>query len=145
MQRLEQSENRHEELSGSVSAATRPLLRQIESLQASLGEAQSAGERVERSLSERLQQATIQLAAAQERERTAAEQYMQVNKKCLCHVIQFRIKQEQQLFHTQFPYPCLISDMIQINVLLLLSRDITFNYSSFNRYFLPRFQARRPS
>ncbi len=33
MARLEQSENRHEELSGSVSAATRPLLRQIESLQ----------------------------------------------------------------------------------------------------------------
>jgi len=33
MSRLEQSENRHEELSGSVSAATRPLLRQIESLQ----------------------------------------------------------------------------------------------------------------
>jgi len=33
---------------------------------------------VERSLSERLQQATIQLAAAQERERTSAEQYMQV-------------------------------------------------------------------
>ena len=77
--RLEQSENRHEELSGSVSAATRPLLRQIESLQANLNETQTASERVERSLSERLQQASIQLAAAQERERTAAEQYMLVS------------------------------------------------------------------
>ncbi len=50
-------------------------------LQASLNEAQGASERVERSLSERLQQATIQLAAAQERERTAAEQYMQASSK----------------------------------------------------------------
>ena len=58
-ERLEQAENRHEELSGSVSAATRPLLRQIESLQASLTEAQSSSERVERSLSERLQQSAI--------------------------------------------------------------------------------------
>ncbi len=78
MARLAQSEDRHEELSASVSAATRPLLRQIESLQAGLNEAQAAGERVERSLSERLQQASVQLAAAQERERNAAEQYMQV-------------------------------------------------------------------
>ncbi|XP_059079993.1 LOW QUALITY PROTEIN: TATA element modulatory factor-like [Tigriopus californicus] len=81
MQRLEQSENRHEELSASVSAATRPLLRQIESLQASLNESQSSSERVERSLSDRLQQASIQLAAAQERERTASEQYMHLSSK----------------------------------------------------------------
>lgn len=38
--RLEQSENRHEEVSGCVSAATKPLLRQIASLQAGLSEAQ---------------------------------------------------------------------------------------------------------
>jgi chromosome segregation ATPase len=81
MARLEQSENRHEELSGSVSAATRPLLRQIASLQANLNEAQGASERVERSLSERLQHATIQLAAAQERERNASEQYMTMSGK----------------------------------------------------------------
>lgn len=55
-----------------------PFLILLSFLQASLNEAQSSSERVERSLSERLQQATIQLAAAQERERTAAEQYMQV-------------------------------------------------------------------
>ena len=33
--------SRHEELSGSLSSSTRPLLRQIESLQASLSEAQT--------------------------------------------------------------------------------------------------------
>ena len=58
-----------------MSAATRPLLRQIASLQSSLNEAQASGERVERSLNDRLQQASIQLSAAVERERTASEQY----------------------------------------------------------------------
>jgi chromosome segregation ATPase len=77
--RLEQSEKRNEDLSDSVSAATRPLLRQIASLQSSLNESQASSERVERSLNERLQQASIQLAAAVERERTAAEQYRQVS------------------------------------------------------------------
>ena len=77
--RLEASEKRNEDLSDSVSAATRPLLRQIASLQASLNEAQASGERVERSLNERLQQASIQLAAAVERERTASEQYRQAS------------------------------------------------------------------
>ena len=58
--------------------ATRPLLRQIESLQASLNETRSNSDRIELSLTERLQQTTLQLVAAQERERTAADQYRQV-------------------------------------------------------------------
>ena len=41
MTKLQESESRHEELSGSLSSSTRPLLRQIESLQASLSEAQT--------------------------------------------------------------------------------------------------------
>ena len=41
MMKLQESESRHEELSGSLSSSTRPLLRQIESLQASLSEAQT--------------------------------------------------------------------------------------------------------
>ena len=64
-----------------MSASTRPLLRQIESLQASLSEAQSNSDRAERSLTERLQQSTVQLASAQERERNAAEQYRQLSSK----------------------------------------------------------------
>ena len=59
--------------------ATRPLLRQIESLQASLNETRTNSDRIELSLTERLQQTTLQLAAAQERERTASDQYRQVN------------------------------------------------------------------
>merc|ERR1712037_496516 len=55
--------------------------RQIESLQASLSEAQTNSDRVEKSLSDRLQQATVQLAAAQERERNASEQYRQLSSK----------------------------------------------------------------
>ena len=38
-------------------------------------------DRVEKSLSDRLQQATVQLAAAQERERNASEQYRQLSSK----------------------------------------------------------------
>ena len=75
LRRLTDSETRHEELSGSVSTATRPLLRQIQSLQVSLKEAQSNSDRMERSMSERVQQTSLQLASVQERERTAAEQY----------------------------------------------------------------------
>ena len=64
-----------------MTASTRPLIRQIESYQASLSEAQSNSDRVERSLTERLQQSTVQLASAQERERNAAEQYRQLSSK----------------------------------------------------------------
>ena len=78
-QRLAMSDARHDELSGSVSTATRPLLRQIESLQLSLSEAQANADRAERGLGERLQQTTIQLASCQERERATAEQYRQVS------------------------------------------------------------------
>ena len=78
-QRLAMSDARHDELSGSVSTATRPLLRQIESLQLSLSEAQANADRAERGLGERLQQTTIQLASSQERERATAEQYRQVS------------------------------------------------------------------
>lgn len=75
MHKLALSEERHVELSGNVAASSRPLLRQIESLQASLNDSRSTADKVERSLAERLQQATLQLAATMERERNAAEQY----------------------------------------------------------------------
>ena len=50
-------------------------------MQASLSEAQTNSDRAERSLTERLQQTTVQLASAQERERNAAEQYRQISSK----------------------------------------------------------------
>merc|ERR1719481_2256109 len=73
--RLEQSDNRHEDLAESVGQATKPLLRQIETLQASLREVTSVQERVEQNMAERLQVATHSLAQVQERERSLQEQW----------------------------------------------------------------------
>lgn len=73
--RLEQSDNRHEDLAESVGQATKPLLRQIETLQASLREVTSVQERVEQNMAERLQVATHSLAQAQDRERSLQEQW----------------------------------------------------------------------
>ena len=79
--KLQESETRFESLNSSMSASTRPLLRQIEALQASLSEIQNNSERAEKSLTDRLNSNSVQLAAAQERERTAAEQYRQISSK----------------------------------------------------------------
>ncbi|CAB4065866.1 TMF1 [Lepeophtheirus salmonis] len=79
--RLEESENRLAELSSTVSAATLPLQRQIESLQTSLRETQSSSDKLEKTLNERLQYMTIQLGAAQERDRSVSEQYMNLSAK----------------------------------------------------------------
>merc|ERR1719158_1466878 len=73
--RSEQSDNRHEDLAESVGQATKPLLRQIETLQASLREVTSVQERVEQNMAERLQVATHSLAQVQERERSLQEQW----------------------------------------------------------------------
>merc|ERR1719369_2273428 len=79
--RLEQSDNRHEDLAESVGQATKPLLRQIETLQASLREVTSVQERVEQNMAERLQVATHSLAQAQDRERKAQEKWREVSGK----------------------------------------------------------------
>jgi len=75
MMRLEQSDARQEDLAESVGQATKPLLRQIETLQHSLREMTSVQERVEQSMVERLQVASHSLAQAQDRERTLQEQW----------------------------------------------------------------------
>ena len=67
--KLAESDRRQEEMSDCVGEATRPLLRQIETLQSSMREVRGVGEKVEQSLGERLQLATQSLAHAQERER----------------------------------------------------------------------------
>lgn len=53
-QRLQEAETRNQELSQSVTSATRPLLRQIENLQASLGGQAASWEKLEKSISDRL-------------------------------------------------------------------------------------------
>ncbi len=53
-QRLQEAETRNQELSQSVTSATRPLLRQIENLQASLGGQTASWEKLEKNISDRL-------------------------------------------------------------------------------------------
>lgn len=75
-QRLQEAENRNQELSQSVSSTTRPLLRQIENLQATLGSQTSSWETLEKNLSDRLGESQTLLAAAVERERAATEELL---------------------------------------------------------------------
>lgn len=73
-QRLQEAEARNQELSQSVTSATRPLLRQIENLQASLGGQTASWEKLEKNISDRLVEAQSQLAIAVEKERAATEE-----------------------------------------------------------------------
>ncbi|XP_068450724.1 TATA element modulatory factor [Clinocottus analis] len=77
-QRLQEAETRNQELSQSVTSATRPLLRQIENLQASLGGQTASWERLEENISDRLADAQAQLAVAVEKERSATEDLLSI-------------------------------------------------------------------
>ncbi|XP_068576377.1 TATA element modulatory factor [Cebidichthys violaceus] len=77
-QRIQEAETRNQELSQSVTSATRPLLRQIENLQASLGGQTASWEKLETSISDRLADAQAQLAVAVEKERSATEDLLSV-------------------------------------------------------------------
>ncbi|XP_046579108.1 LOW QUALITY PROTEIN: TATA element modulatory factor-like [Haliotis rubra] len=76
---LQEDEARTQELSHSVSSATRPLLRQIENLQANYTAQSTSWEKVERNITERLADAQSQLALAVEKERTVSEKLMEQN------------------------------------------------------------------
>uniref|UniRef100_A0A674NGC6 TATA element modulatory factor 1 n=1 Tax=Takifugu rubripes TaxID=31033 RepID=A0A674NGC6_TAKRU len=75
-QRLQEAETRNQELSQSVTSATRPLLRQIENLQASLGGQAASWEKLEKNISDRLVDSQAQLAISVEKERSASEELM---------------------------------------------------------------------
>uniref|UniRef100_A0A669CXV4 TATA element modulatory factor 1 n=1 Tax=Oreochromis niloticus TaxID=8128 RepID=A0A669CXV4_ORENI len=79
-QRLQDAETRNQELSQSVTSATRPLLRQIENLQASLGGQTASWEKLEKNISDRLGEtdAQAQLAIAVEKERSATEELLSI-------------------------------------------------------------------
>ncbi|TDH14540.1 hypothetical protein EPR50_G00043160 [Perca flavescens] len=77
-QRLQEAETRNQELSQSVTSATRPLLRQIENLQASLGGQTASWEKLEKNISDRLADAQAQLAVAVEKERSATEDLLSI-------------------------------------------------------------------
>lgn len=69
--RAESLEERNEELASAVPGATRPLLRQVEALQAAASEKARAVSAVEKSQIERLRAAEASVAAGAERERAA--------------------------------------------------------------------------
>ncbi|XP_072307765.1 TATA element modulatory factor [Eucyclogobius newberryi] len=77
-QRLQEAETRNQELSQNVTSATRPLLRQIENLQASLGGQTASWEKLEKNISDRLADAQTQLAVAVEKERAASEELLSI-------------------------------------------------------------------
>nr|XP_055040239.1 TATA element modulatory factor-like isoform X1 [Misgurnus anguillicaudatus] len=77
-QRLQEAETRNQELSQSVTSATRPLLRQIENLQATLGAQTTSWEKLEKNISDRLADAQAQLAVSVERERSATEELLAI-------------------------------------------------------------------
>ncbi|XP_054641699.1 TATA element modulatory factor isoform X2 [Dunckerocampus dactyliophorus] len=77
-QRLQDAETRNQELSQSVTSATRPLLRQIENLQASLGGQTASWEKLEKNISDRLVESQAQLAVAVEKDRSTTEELLSV-------------------------------------------------------------------
>ncbi|XP_063282870.1 TATA element modulatory factor isoform X2 [Pelobates fuscus] len=77
-QRLQEGETRNQELSQSVTSATRPLLRQIENLQATLAAQTSSWEKLEKSLSDRLTESQTWLASAVEKERACTEELLSI-------------------------------------------------------------------
>ncbi|XP_051967853.1 TATA element modulatory factor-like isoform X2 [Xyrauchen texanus] len=77
-QRLQEAETRNQELSQSVTSATRPLLRQIENLHATLGAQTTSWEKLEKNISDRLDDAQAQLAVSVEKERSATEELLAI-------------------------------------------------------------------
>uniref|UniRef100_A0A8C5R5S5 TATA element modulatory factor 1 n=1 Tax=Leptobrachium leishanense TaxID=445787 RepID=A0A8C5R5S5_9ANUR len=77
-QRLQEGETRNQELSQSVTSATRPLLRQIENLQATLAAQTSSWEKLEKNLSDRLAESQTWLASAVEKERACTEELLAI-------------------------------------------------------------------
>uniref|UniRef100_A0A671MBT3 TATA element modulatory factor-like n=1 Tax=Sinocyclocheilus anshuiensis TaxID=1608454 RepID=A0A671MBT3_9TELE len=76
-QRLQEAETRNQDLSQSVTSTTRPLLRQIENLQATLGAQTASWEKLEKNISDRLGE-TSQLAVSVEKERSATEELLAI-------------------------------------------------------------------
>lgn len=94
--RAEQLEARNEELAAALPNATRPLLRQVEALQAAASERLRAKSAVDRSQLERLRAAEASLAKAGERERAAEERIGTLITKVATLEEQIRLSQADQ-------------------------------------------------
>ncbi|GFQ97225.1 TATA element modulatory factor [Trichonephila clavata] len=79
--RLQEAEERNEELTKNMSSATRPLIRQIENLQATYTAQTISWEKIEKSLTDRLSDAQNQIAHISEKERSATEKYLEYQSK----------------------------------------------------------------
>ncbi|GFY46869.1 TATA element modulatory factor [Trichonephila inaurata madagascariensis] len=79
--RLQEAEERNEELTKNMSSATRPLIRQIENLQATYTAQTISWEKIEKSLTDRLSDAQNQIAHISEKERAATEKYLEYQSK----------------------------------------------------------------
>lgn len=93
--RAEQLEIRNEELAGALPNATRPLIRQVEALQAAVEERERAKQAVDRSHMERLRTAEAAAATARERERAAEERVSDILTRCAVLEEQVRIAQSE--------------------------------------------------
>ncbi|XP_078494943.1 TATA element modulatory factor [Ciona intestinalis] len=91
-QQLQDSELRNHELGESISASTRPLLRQMENLQATQAAQEKTWETLEKSLTSRLNEQQNQLLAAQDKERFAQMALMEAKSRLL--------RSDQQLTET---------------------------------------------
>lgn len=91
--RAEQLEMRNEELAAALPNATRPLIRQVEALQAAVEEKERAKQAVDRSHMERLRTAEASAATARERERAAEERVSEVLTRCAALEEQVRLSQ----------------------------------------------------
>ncbi|KAM7297078.1 TATA element modulatory factor [Ixodes scapularis] len=72
-QQLQEAEVRNQEITQNLSSATRPLLRQIENLQSTFSVQSASWERVEKSLTDRLNEAQTHATLLAERERSLGE------------------------------------------------------------------------
>ncbi|KAF6017253.1 TMF1 [Bugula neritina] len=79
MEKLSNSDKRNDDLTQSLTVATKPLLRQIENLQSSYSVQSSSWEKLEKSLMDRLADAQSQLVAANEKERVSSENYVEIS------------------------------------------------------------------
>ncbi|CAL1266449.1 unnamed protein product [Larinioides sclopetarius] len=79
--RLQEAEERNEELTKNMSSATRPLIRQIENLQATYTAQTISWEKIEKSLTDRLSDAQNHVSHVSEKERAATEKYLEYQSK----------------------------------------------------------------
>ncbi|KAM4651597.1 TATA element modulatory factor [Discoglossus pictus] len=110
---LQEGESRNQELSQSVTSASRPLLRQIENLQATLAAQTSSWEKLEKNLSDRLTESQTMLASAVEKERASTEELLSIKTQIAAIESQNSLlRQEKSRFQAQLEVEkCRLSKM----------------------------------